>query len=258
MSSSTTTSAVGSGNLAGLEQLLHVTQILANGLRLGSRPNTVASHAPGSAGWRRVLEVHGDLRAPAVAYRRRSSPNRRSRRPSPGSDRQPMTLFSTSLMISASHSTRAPAGPLATQCDRPLPRSVTRLEIRHEPRQVLEAGARTRYTSSSGFSTRMASWTRTPALPPSAARVSCARPFARRGHSPVTPRYARGVAAAARHKPGTLRRLMPKAIAAVAVAIVAQRCAASPRLVASRSSLSALDVSTCITFLTPSSSSMGL
>src|SRR5687767_15118591 len=42
-----------------------------------------------------------------------------------GSERQPITLFSTSLMISASHSTLRSAGPRATQCERPLPSSVT-------------------------------------------------------------------------------------------------------------------------------------
>src|SRR6185503_2219747 len=42
-----------------------------------------------------------------------------------GSERQPITLFSTSLMISASHSMPRSAGPRAIQCDRPLPSSVT-------------------------------------------------------------------------------------------------------------------------------------
>ena len=42
-----------------------------------------------------------------------------------GSERQPITLLSTSLMISASHSMLTPAGPRATQCERPSPSSVT-------------------------------------------------------------------------------------------------------------------------------------
>ena len=45
----------------------------------------------------------------------------------PGSERQPSVLFSTSLTISASHSTRSPAGPAATQCERRPSVSVTRI-----------------------------------------------------------------------------------------------------------------------------------
>ena len=57
----------------------------------------------------------------------------------PGSDRHASSLFSTSLMISASHSTASPAGPTATQCDLPSGRLRHTVEVRHEPRQVLEA-----------------------------------------------------------------------------------------------------------------------
>lgn len=44
----------------------------------------------------------------------------------PGSDCQASSLFSTSLMISASQATDSPAGPAATQCDVPSGASVTR------------------------------------------------------------------------------------------------------------------------------------
>ena len=55
-----------------------------------------------------------------------------------GSERQPITLFSTSLMISASHSTPKSAGPRAIQCDRPLPSSVTCSRWAKTRAQVLE------------------------------------------------------------------------------------------------------------------------
>ncbi len=48
-------------------------------------------------------------------------------------------LFSTSLMISASHSTARPAGPAATQCDRAVSEFGHTVEVGHESRQVLEA-----------------------------------------------------------------------------------------------------------------------
>ena len=56
----------------------------------------------------------------------------------PSSDCQPITLFSTSLMMRASHSTRIPAGPFATQCEIAFLAHRDGLEVLHELRQVLE------------------------------------------------------------------------------------------------------------------------
>ena len=54
-----------------------------------------------------------------------------------------ITSPGTSAMIVASHSTVVPAGPFATQCERPSPRSLNRLEMFHEARQVLEVAPET-------------------------------------------------------------------------------------------------------------------
>ena len=55
-----------SGNLAGFEQLLEVPQILADGLRRLATEQRGDERASFPGG-RRVLQVHADLRAPAVA-----------------------------------------------------------------------------------------------------------------------------------------------------------------------------------------------
>ena len=104
----------------------------------GSRPKSDATSAPafpaGGAYCRCTLTWV--LRPPRTASKFTDPAVTTSE---PGSDRHARTLFSTSLMISASHSTASPPGPAATQCD--LPSAVVRhpVEVRHELRQIVEA-----------------------------------------------------------------------------------------------------------------------
>ena len=58
------------------------------------------------------------------------------------SDRQEMHSFGRSLVISASHSTFTPAGPLAIQCVRFSPVGRTDCRCRMNLRQVFEVSAR--------------------------------------------------------------------------------------------------------------------
>ena len=91
----------------------------------GSRPNALATSLPN-------LPAGGSYCSVTVSCVPESVPRAGSKvtEPAlttspPGSDFHASTLFWISLMISASHSTRKPPGPRATQCERPPPRSVT-------------------------------------------------------------------------------------------------------------------------------------
>jgi len=89
----------------------------------------------------------------------------------PSIDRHPITWFGTSLMISAFHSTSAPPGPFARQRESV---SVTRST---DSRCLMKRGRfsrsrQKRYSSSTGRLIVTLSSTFTPALPPSARRVS--------------------------------------------------------------------------------------
>src|SRR6266542_4108902 len=82
----------------------------------------------------------------------------------PGSLCQASTLFGSERVITASHATGTPAGPSATQCERPLPRSRTsrRCAIK---RGKLATLRKQRKTSSTGASIVMVFWTSTARRP---------------------------------------------------------------------------------------------
>ena len=106
-----------SRHLAGFEQLLEVPEILADGLRrlaAEERGDERSSLPAGGAYCRCTLTCV--LRPPRTASKFTEPAVTTS---DPGSERHAISLFSTSLMISASHSTASPAGPAATQCDLP-------------------------------------------------------------------------------------------------------------------------------------------
>ena len=104
----------------------------------GSSPNSLATARAERAARRVVAQLDADLGAASAGRRLEARPSRRCRTSAPGSERQAISSFGRSSVISASHSTVVPAGALRLPVRAPLVEHLHRLEVAHEPRQVLE------------------------------------------------------------------------------------------------------------------------
>ena len=139
---------VGAHHLAGLHDLLEAAQVVAD-LLLRLLAEELGDRAPERAAPAGRTAAPPGPRCRGRRARRRSAPSPQLCTPGPGQRAPGDELSGRSSTISASHSTARPAGPRATQCDRPS--SATRTDSRCAMnRGRFSRSRQNRYTSSGG------------------------------------------------------------------------------------------------------------